>query len=249
MTIASSDARAAFARDGPGGIRRPGGRGADSGPDQGLRQRRAAGPGVAGHRLGSLLRPAIDDRRPVGLRQDHAAVGDRRNTQQRRGRGRDLRPVGHRRCGDRGRTTFRAKNIGFVFQQYNLLPALTAAENAAIPLVIAGWPRDRAVRRAGEILETLGMGKKLKSLPGQLSGGQMQRVAIARALVHEPRLLVCDEPTAALDHETGLSVMEPVAPGRRPTRPGRHRRHPRQSRLRVRRPDRPHGRRPDRPHR
>jgi putative ABC transport system ATP-binding protein len=109
---------------------------------------------------------------------------------------------------DRGRTSFRARNIGFVFQQYNLLPALTAAENAAIPLVIAGWSRPRAVRRAGEVLASIGMGKKLGSLPGQLSGGQMQRVAIARALVHEPRLLVCDEPTAALDHETGITVME-----------------------------------------
>jgi putative ABC transport system ATP-binding protein len=109
---------------------------------------------------------------------------------------------------DRTRTRFRAKNIGFVFQQYNLLPALTAAENAAIPLVISGWSRERAVRRSGEVLATLDMGKKLASLPSQLSGGQMQRVAIARALVHEPRLLVCDEPTAALDHETGQTVME-----------------------------------------
>ena len=109
---------------------------------------------------------------------------------------------------DRVRTSFRARNIGFVFQQYNLLPALTAAENAAIPLVIAGWSRDRAVRRAGEVLDSLGMARKRESLPSALSGGQMQRVAIARALVHEPRLLVCDEPTAALDHETGMTVME-----------------------------------------
>ncbi len=109
---------------------------------------------------------------------------------------------------DRALTRFRARNIGFVFQQYNLLPALTAAENAAIPLVIAGWARQRAVRRAGEVLAAIGMGKKLQSLPSQLSGGQMQRVAIARALVHEPRLLVCDEPTAALDHDTGITVME-----------------------------------------
>jgi putative ABC transport system ATP-binding protein len=110
--------------------------------------------------------------------------------------------------GDRAKTRFRAKHIGFVFQQYNLLPALTAAENAAIPLVIAGWSKARAVRRAKEVLDSLGMGKKVESLPNQLSGGQQQRVAISRALVHEPSLLVCDEPTAALDHETGLSVME-----------------------------------------
>jgi len=112
------------------------------------------------------------------------------------------------RLGDRQRTRFRAKNIGFVFQQYNLLPALTAAENAAIPLVIAGWSKAKAVARAREVLEMIGMGKKTESLPSQLSGGQQQRVAISRALVHEPSLLVCDEPTAALDHETGITVME-----------------------------------------
>ncbi len=106
------------------------------------------------------------------------------------------------------KTRFRQQNIGFVFQQYNLLPALTAAENAAIPLVIAGWPRSKAVARAKEVLDMLGMGQRASSLPSQLSGGQQQRVAISRALVHEPRLIVCDEPTAALDHETGQTVME-----------------------------------------
>jgi putative ABC transport system ATP-binding protein len=103
---------------------------------------------------------------------------------------------------------FRGSNIGFVFQQYNLLPALTAAENAAVPLLIAGWERRKAVRQAGEMLERVGLGAKLKSLPNQLSGGQQQRVAIARALVHEPRLLVCDEPTAALDAQSGQTVLE-----------------------------------------
>ena len=95
-----------------------------------------------------------------------------------------------------------------MFQQYNLLPALTAAENAAIPLVIAGWRKAPAVRRAGEVLDSIGMGKKVESLPRAALGRAEQRVAIARALVHDPKLLVCDEPTAALDHETGLTVME-----------------------------------------
>jgi len=103
---------------------------------------------------------------------------------------------------------FRRKNLGFVFQQYNLLPALTAAENAAVPLLAAGVPRKRAVDQASALLADLGLDERLHALPSQLSGGQQQRVALARALVHEPRLIVCDEPTSALDHETGHAVME-----------------------------------------
>ena len=103
---------------------------------------------------------------------------------------------------------FRRKNLGFVFQQYNLLPALTAAENAAVPLLAAGVPRKRAVDQASALLSELGLDRGLRALPSQLSGGQQQRVALARALVHEPRLIVCDEPTSALDHETGHAVMD-----------------------------------------
>lgn len=103
---------------------------------------------------------------------------------------------------------FRRDNIGFVFQQYNLLPSLTAAENAAVPLIIQGVPHRQAIATASEMLDAVGLGNRVRSLPSQLSGGQQQRVAIARALVHSPRLLVCDEPTAALDAQSGQTVME-----------------------------------------
>lgn len=102
---------------------------------------------------------------------------------------------------------FRARNIGFVFQSYNLLPALSAVENVSIPLLINGMKRPQAQRRAAEILEQVGLGERIAALPSQLSGGQQQRVAIARALIHNPRLIVCDEPTSALDHETGQHVL------------------------------------------
>lgn len=103
---------------------------------------------------------------------------------------------------------FRRRNLGFVFQQYNLLPALTAAENAAVPLLAAGMKRAHAVEKSVALLETLGLGHRAHAKPNELSGGQQQRVALARALVHDPRLIVCDEPTSALDHESGHAVME-----------------------------------------
>jgi len=103
---------------------------------------------------------------------------------------------------------FRRKNLGFVFQQYNLIPALTAAENVAVPLLAGGVKRQQAVARGKEFLATLGMAHRAHALPSQLSGGEQQRVALARALVHDPKLIVCDEPTSALDGRTGHAVME-----------------------------------------
>ena len=119
---------------------------------------------------------------------------------------------------------FRRKNLGFVFQQFNLLPALTAAENASVPLLAAGWGRKKAVEKAVALLQDLGLGDRAHAKPNQLSGGQQQRVAFARALIHEPRLLVCDEPTSALDAASRDGVTAKV---RRAGRPGGHRRHSR----------------------
>jgi putative ABC transport system ATP-binding protein len=113
----------------------------------------------------------------------------------------------HRMSG-RDKTRYRGQTIGFVFQAFNLLPTLTAAENAAVPLLINGVPRRQAVERAREMLARVGLGDRGHSMPSQLSGGQQQRVAIARAMVHGPRLIVCDEPTSALDAQTGHRVME-----------------------------------------
>ena len=118
--------------------------------------------------------------------------------------------LGHdlKRMSRNERTRFRGESIGFVFQLFNLLPALNAVENVAIPLLINGVSRKGSEARAKEVLEAVQLGEHFGSLPGQLSGGQQQRVAIARALVHNPKLIVCDEPTSSLDHKTGLSVME-----------------------------------------
>ncbi len=105
-------------------------------------------------------------------------------------------------------TQFRAANIGFIFQQYNLIPTLNCIENVSVPLRIRGEKAAPAEKKAAEMLEAVGLGKRMHHRPNMLSGGQQQRVAIARALVHEPRLIICDEPTAALDSENGAKVME-----------------------------------------
>lgn len=106
------------------------------------------------------------------------------------------------------KTHYRGQNIGFVFQLFNLIPTLSAAENVAVPLIINGVKRREAIDRACEMLSRVGLGDRTYSLPTQLSGGQQQRVAIARAMLHNPKLIVCDEPTSALDHETGHKIME-----------------------------------------
>lgn len=102
---------------------------------------------------------------------------------------------------------FRRRNIGFIFQQYNLIQTLSAAENAAIALIADGVAWEDATAKAGRMLDHLGLSAHKNKMPRQLSGGQQQRVAIARALSHEPALVVCDEPTAALDAEAGQAVM------------------------------------------
>jgi putative ABC transport system ATP-binding protein len=102
----------------------------------------------------------------------------------------------------------RARNIGFVFQQFQLIPTLTIQQNAAVPLLILGESRKAAYEKAAEALTLVGLGDRIDNLPAALSGGQQQRVAIARALVHSPRIIVCDEPTSALDHKTGQQILE-----------------------------------------
>ena len=101
----------------------------------------------------------------------------------------------------------RNKMLGFIFQQYNLLPKLSLMENVEVPLVYAGVPRGERHRRAAAALERVGLGDKLRNKPNQLSGGQQQRVSIARALAGRPAVILADEPTGALDSHTGREVL------------------------------------------
>jgi putative ABC transport system ATP-binding protein len=112
---------------------------------------------------------------------------------------------------DNERTDIRNFQIGFVFQQFNLLPRLTALQNVMLPMVYAGYDRAERRERAMAMLEQVGLADRMANRPNQLSGGQQQRVAIARALVNQPELLLADEPTGALDSRTGEAVIELIS--------------------------------------
>jgi putative ABC transport system ATP-binding protein len=107
-------------------------------------------------------------------------------------------------------TAFRCSSVGFIFQQFHLIPTLTCAENVSIPLLLNGWKRKPALEQAKAMLAEVGLAEKINFPPKKLSGGQQQRVAIARALVHNPKLIICDEPTSALDADTGSKIMEMI---------------------------------------
>ncbi len=131
----------------------------------------------------------------------------------------DVLGVPLHKLSDDERTNFRKVNIGFIFQQYHLIPTLTILENVSIPLLLNGYSRENAGEKASALLTKLGLEGRDNARPKQLSGGQQQRVAIARSLIHEPSIVICDEPTSALDAQTGAQIMELLAEiARTPTR-------------------------------
>ncbi len=105
------------------------------------------------------------------------------------------------------RTQYRLNNLGYVFQDYALIPELTAKENVALPLLMQGMSKEKAYKKAVEVLGSIGLADRENNLPSKLSGGQQQRVSIARAVAHDPKILFADEPTANLDSESGQMVM------------------------------------------
>ena len=106
------------------------------------------------------------------------------------------------------KTNFRLKNLGYVFQDYALLPELTASENIMLPLLMLGIPAEKARSKTKRVLEKLGIGDKGSNLPSALSGGEQQRVSIARAIVNKPEIIFADEPTANLDDRTSLKIVD-----------------------------------------
>ena len=120
---------------------------------------------------------------------------------------------------DRQRSLLRRDRIGFVFQAFNLLPTLTAAENVALPLLLGGSGRRAALERGREALERVSMGHRVDHFPDEMSGGEMQRVAVARALVADPEAVLCDEPTGNLDTTNSREILTLLAklpePGKR----------------------------------
>ncbi len=106
------------------------------------------------------------------------------------------------------RTLYRLNNLGYVFQDYALIPELTAKENVALPLLMQGVAKDKAYKKAIDVLSSIGLSDRANNLPSKLSGGQQQRVSIARAVAHDPKILFADEPTANLDSESGQMVMK-----------------------------------------
>ncbi|MDE0857281.1 MAG: ABC transporter ATP-binding protein [Candidatus Poseidoniaceae archaeon] len=108
---------------------------------------------------------------------------------------------------DNERTTMRSKHLGFIFQDFNLLPVLSAVENVELPLLLLGTSANEARTRALEALNDVGLGDRSQHRPAELSGGQQQRVAIARAIVHRPAVVLCDEPTGNLDSRTSTEVL------------------------------------------
>ena len=117
----------------------------------------------------------------------------------------DATPV--TRLSEKERTLFRRKNIGFVFQFFNLIPTLSVQENLLLPLQLNSFPAEESRERISNLLEQVEMADRLDSYPDRLSGGEKQRVAIARALVHDPPLILADEPTGNLDADTGTVIM------------------------------------------